>query len=182
MSDSSQSIDENYLNDTWMIYFHDPNNSDWNISSYKILTSAISSIEDYSLHWKCLKKNVDKGMFFLMREHVFPSWDSPENINGGTLNIKVLKDSLANLFQELAFNLLGETLLNEQSRDKIYLINGISTSPKKHFCIVKIWLSTHDLSDKKFFNISHNYHGDIIYKSNRENITNENTKIMHSSR
>lgn len=172
---------EHYLNDTWMIYFHDPYNSDWNLSSYKRLTSAISTVEDYSQHWFCLKKNVEKGMFFLMREHVFPSWDSPENINGGTLNIKVLKESLADFFQELTFNLLGETLLGEKFRNKIYLINGISTSPKKHFCIVKIWISNNDLSDKKYFDISHMYHGDIIYKSNRENITNENTRIMRSS-
>jgi len=33
--------------------------------------------------------------------------------------------------------LVGEALINEKMRTKI---NGITISPKKHFCVIKIWM------------------------------------------
>ena len=114
-----------------------------------------------------------------MREHVFPSWDCHENINGGVLSIKILKDYLPSFLQKLIFNLLGEILLKPEHKNLTQCINGISTSPKKHFCIVKIWISNNTLNNKSFFNIPENYHGDIIYKSNRDNITNENIRLTN---
>lgn len=69
--------------------------------------------------------------------------------------------------------MLGEKLLLDKYKNLTQCINGISTSPKKHFYIVKIWVSDNTLNNKFFFNIPNKYHGDIIYKSNRDNITNE---------
>ena len=53
------------------------------------------------------------------------------------------------------------------------MINGISTSPKKHFCIIKIWLADTSLANKEFFDIIPKYYGNILYKSNRDNIIND---------
>jgi hypothetical protein len=41
-----------------------------------------------------------------MREYVFPCWDDINNINGGCLSNKILKDQLD--FKDLTIKLLGE--------------------------------------------------------------------------
>lgn len=165
--------EETYLNDIWNIYFHDPYDENWTNPSY-IRLNTISSVEEFWQTFTCLKTNINKGMFFLMRESIFPSWDSPENINGGCLSIKILKESLPAFFEDLSIKLLGETLLKEQHRNKWDSIVGLSSSPKRHFCIIKIWLSDTSLANKDFYDILPKYHGDIIFKLNRENIINDN--------
>lgn len=168
---------ETFLNDIWSVYFHDPNDPDWTHSSYTNI-GTISTIDDLWNHHQSNKENVQKGMFFIMREHVFPSWDDPENIKGGCLSIKVLKDDLSKFWQDLCIKLLGECLLVEDKREENWTkINGISTSPKKHFCIIKIWISDDELSKKEFFNLMSDYHGDIIYKRNMDNINNDSNKV-----
>jgi hypothetical protein len=77
---------------------------------------------------------------------------------------------LADFWEDLCIKLLGETLLKEDKRSSWNLVNGISTSPKKHFCIIKVWLKDNTLASKDFFNIPNKYYGDILYKSNMENI------------
>lgn len=163
---------DTFLNDIWAMYFHDPNDSDWTTSSY-VRMGDISTIEEFWSHFLCLKHQVHKGMFFLMREHVFPCWDDPANIQGGCLSIKILKDDMAELWEDMCMKLVGETLLKPEHRHKWTKINGISTSPKKHFCIIKIWVADGELSDKNMYDIKKVYHGDLMYKSNQDNITND---------
>lgn len=108
-----------------------------------------------------------------MREHIFPCWDDPYNINGGCLSIKVLKENMKVFWEDICVKLLGETILVDDAKEHWSKICGVSTSPKKHFCIIKIWLSDDTLADKSFFNLLPIYYGDLIYKSNRENIIND---------
>jgi Eukaryotic initiation factor 4E len=167
-----------YLNDVWTMYFHDPNDSDWTTSSY-INIGNISTIDDFWNHETHFQDQIHKGMFFLMREHVFPYWDDPSNINGGCFSIKVLKEDMGAFWKDVCMKLLGELLVKEGNASWD-VINGISTSPKKHFCIVKIWTKDASLSSidtKKIFNIPSNYHGDLLYKSNMDNISNDSAKI-----
>jgi hypothetical protein len=108
-----------------------------------------------------------------MREYVFPMWDAEENLNGGCLSMKILKENMPVVWEELSIKLLGETLLKEEYRSKWNLVNGISTSPKKHFCIVKIWLKDDSLNTKDFFDLSLNHYGEMLYKSNIDNINGD---------
>lgn len=171
--------DETFLNDIWTVYFHDPNNHDWTHSSY-VNMGNISTIEDFWGHCNVAKENIHKGMFFVMREHVFPAWDDPSNIHGGCLSIKVLKDEMYKFWEDLSIRMLGEDLLVDAKKEMWDHVNGISTSPKKHFCIIKIWLKSDDLvpsgNNKGFFNLLPGYYGDVIYKSNLENISNDSNK------
>lgn len=165
-----------FLNDVWTMYFHDPNDTNWTNSSYVNLGN-MSTVDDFWNHATQFKEHIHKGMFFLMREHVFPYWDDPANLRGGCFSIKVLKDDMAVFWEDMCMKLLGETIL--QDTDKWDLINGISTSPKKHFCIVKIWVRNLDLADhdaKQCFNILPNHHGEVLFKSNIDNISNDSVK------
>jgi hypothetical protein len=168
--------DETYLNDVWCFYFHDPYDTNWTTDSYKML-GTLSTVQEYWQHQSCIKEHISKGMFFIMREYVQPTWDDPTNINGGCLSLKVLKEQVAEFWEDICVKLLGETLLTEDHRSKWEKVNGISSSPKKHFCIIKIWLKDNSMCDKSFFDMLHGYYGDVLYKSNRENIHQDQSKV-----
>lgn len=173
-------MEPNYLNDLWTLYFHDPSDSDWTMKSYKRLGN-LSTIEEFWQHHNCYIDKVHQGMFFLMREHVFPCWDDPNNIDGGCLSIKVLKENMKSFWEDICMKLLGETLLIDENKNDWEKITGISTSPKKHFCIIKIWLKDDTLADKKYFDVLQNYYGDFIFKLNRDNINQDQDKTVETA-
>ena len=76
------------LNDIWSIYFHDPNDKDWTMKSYHHM-SMLSTVDDFWVVQKAMQDKVADGMFFIMREYIFPCWDDPENKEGGCFSIKV---------------------------------------------------------------------------------------------
>lgn len=169
-----------YLNDTWSFYFHDPHNADWRTCSYHKV-SDVSTAQDYWAVQDKLGENLCKGMFFLMREHIFPCWDDESNIKGGCMSLKVLKQDLLDFWNELVTMILTENLLYDEHKAGWWnMINGISTSPKKHFCIVKIWLGNTDI-DKQHLRIPSKYHGDIIFKSNMDNINNDKVNVFEEN-
>ena len=88
--------------------------------------------------------------------------------------MKILKKDMPGFWDSLAAYMLTDSILNTKNEELVYKVNGISTSPKKHFCIVKIWVGSEELSDSQLFKIPYNYHGEIIYKSNMDNINYEN--------
>jgi hypothetical protein len=167
---------ETYLNDVWAFYFHDPYDSNWTNESYKLL-GTVGTAEEFWQHHEQVKGDVSKGMFFLMRDYVFPCWDDPANLEGGCLSIKVLKDNVSEFWEDICIKIMGETLLKPEHKEKWNLINGVSTSPKKHFCIIKIWVKDDSICDKDFFDLIQSYYGDILFKLNRDNIQVEHTKI-----
>ena len=58
------------LNTAWIIWYHNPNDKNWEIDSYKSILE-ISTLEDFLVlvnSWdKCLPK-VTQGMYFIMRK------------------------------------------------------------------------------------------------------------------
>ena len=64
----------NYINDVWSLYFHDPYDMNWDNSSYKFITT-ISSVEDYINIFKAFEDLWQRGMFFIMREHIMHRWE-----------------------------------------------------------------------------------------------------------
>ena len=155
------------LNDLWTFYFHDPFNSDWNLSSYTKVCDIGSTDDFWSTHVTFIEK-INLGMFFLTREHIFPCWDDPYNKDGGCLSIKVLKQDVQTFWQNICVRVLGESLLC--APDKWDHVNGVSISPKKHFCIVKVWMRTNEFQDVACYNLPDNFYGDVIYKANRDNL------------
>lgn len=166
------------LNDIWSLYFHSPFNEDWTYKSYTKLQDISSVHEFWQIH-NILEDKIHNGIFFLFREYVFPCWDDENNVKGGCLSIKVLKQDMNKFWQDLCVKVLGETFLKEEFNNKKNwnMINGISTSPKKYFCIIRIWVKSSDLGDPKMFNFPKEYQGDVIYRSNQQKIDENHTKI-----
>ena len=161
----SNDIHNIWLNDTWSVYFHNPFDNNWDESGY-IKLSTLGNLEEYHMLNSLLKTHTHEGMFFVMRDHIFPKWNDVENKNGGFLSIKILKDKVPLFFEKIIVDLMNETLLKPEHYHLSGHINGVSISPKKHFCIIKIWVKSVDLKDSNYFNIAKDYHGAILYKSN----------------
>jgi len=161
----------NKLNSEWNLYFHDPNSYNWNKESYyKIYT--IKDIIDYWILNSEIENKIHQGMFFLMRENIFPLWDNEENIKGLNFSFKILKEESKKFWENLSIKIVSETLLKEEYINNYKIINGISISPKKNFCIIKIWLKNKNLVNsenvREYFNIPVEYTGDLIFKNHSE--------------
>ena len=157
---------ERFLNDTWNLYFHDPDNQNWEMESY-VLVTTISTVEEWVMLHHSLKEVLHKGMFFLMREYIQPIWEDKSNKNGGCLSFKIWKNEVVDIWEELSFKLLGEVLLKDKKQWQ--KICGISISPKRSYCIGRIWVSDPILSDVCSFNIELPSYSKILYKSHMEN-------------
>ena len=132
-------------NNCWIMWYHNPSDTDWSTDSYKDIIE-ISSIEDYCVlknSWDLCLPKVSEGMFFLMRKidektKIYPKWEDKHNIDGGCWSFKVPKDKCRTVWFNLIKYVLGECIINKDIDYSI--INGISISPKKNFSIFKIWL------------------------------------------
>lgn len=82
-----------FLEDVWTYYFHDPDDTNWNLDSYHRLADVACVGDFWQVHG-AVSGYLNRGMFFIMREHVYPCWDDPNNIRGGCLSMKVLKEEL----------------------------------------------------------------------------------------
>lgn len=69
---SEAEAEETWLSDIWTWYFHDPGDSRWTLDSYRRLCD-ISTIEEFWRLHEAHAPLLTRGMFFLMRECVFPS-------------------------------------------------------------------------------------------------------------
>jgi len=152
-----------HLNDSWCIYFHDPFDKNWDESSY-IKIGIISSTHDAFNMLRSIHNYSDKGMFFIMREHIFPEWNNDNNKDGGAFSLKVLKENINTFFEDIVLKLLGETILHESKQYLWETINGISISPKKNFCIIKIWIKEHEkITHDDISLLKDSYNGTIMY-------------------
>jgi hypothetical protein len=134
------------LNDKWNIYYHLPDNKNWDLSSYKVLMNEIDCAEAViALNTKLHDHVVRNCMLFVMREGITPMWEDPKNRNGGCFSYKVSNKHVPEVWKNLFYCLCGESLCVKPEHSKF--VNGITISPKKNFCIIKIWLSNIDIQD-----------------------------------
>ena len=87
-------------------------------------------------------------MLFFMRKGILPQWEDPKNCDGGCFSFKINNKQIADVWRKMSKLLTGETLSSHKML--MQTINGITVSPKKSFCILKIWTST-----LEFQNIKH---------------------------
>ena len=133
------------LTNKWVLWFHSLNNPNWDNKSY-IKVIEIKTLLDYKLLEDVLRINhLQNGMFFLMKNDIFPTWEDPKNRLGGCISFKydnnILKEWLKTLLLCVTNNLFKKNNIDE--------INGLSIAPKKEFNIVKIWIKDDTKDHKK---------------------------------
>ena len=123
----------------WMLWAHLPQDSDWSLNSYKRV-SRFTSIEETVAITETLPEPLVKNcMLFVMRDGIAPMWEDPRNRDGGNFSYKISNKIVAETWRDLSYMLVGEAL--SSNNDIANSVTGISISPKKNFCIIKIWFN-----------------------------------------
>jgi hypothetical protein len=155
---------DHFLNDCWAVYFHDPSDENWSRSSFHKIVD-FTTVEDFWSVNAAIAPHIHQGMFFIMRESVFPLWEEKENRDGGYMSLKILKANVAETWDELCVKMLSEALLKPAHENLWDHINGISISPKKTFCIIKIWLRSQQVNAATMYNIRGVDPTEILFKA-----------------
>jgi hypothetical protein len=127
------------LVDNWTLWAHLPHNTDWSITSY-IPISTFTTVEETIAVTETLPPVlVENCMLFIMKEGVRPTWEDPKNRNGGCFSYKVSNKNVYKVWKDLTYVVVGASISNSSSFVKC--VTGITISPKKNFCIIKIWMT-----------------------------------------
>lgn len=127
------------LLDKWNFFYHLPSDKNWDKNSYKVVMSNIDSVEKLiAINEEMPNEIVQNCMLFVMKNGILPLWEDPQNRTGGAFSFKVFNIHVPLVWRHLLYLLCGGTLMTDV---KLYpLVNGISVSPKRTFCIIKIWM------------------------------------------
>lgn len=126
------------LSDKWTLWAHLPHDTDWTVKSY-IPISTFASVEETIAVTETLPSVlIENCMLFIMRSDIKPTWEDPKNRKGGCFSYKVVKN-ISKTWKELTYVLTGDTISKENSF--VNCVTGITISPKKNFCIIKIWMT-----------------------------------------
>ena len=127
------------LSDNWTLWAHLPHNTDWSIKSY-IPISTFTNVEETIAVTETLPAVlVENCMLFMMREGIKPTWEDPKNRNGGCFSYKVSNKNVYKVWKELTYVIVGLTI--SKNMNFVNCVTGITISPKKNFCIIKIWMT-----------------------------------------
>ena len=142
------------INDKWDIWYHSITDNNWSKGSYKKIFT-IENLLDYKYITDTYQQNhYQNGMFFCMKEDIFPNWEDPDNRNGGCLSFKIPSVKIIEEWNDLLLKCIKELTLKDNNDE----INGISISPKKEFNIIKIWFKNHGFKYDDIFNLESDSH------------------------
>ncbi len=134
---NSASKKEQPLSATWNLWAHLPHDTNWELDSYKKI-GQMRTVEDAVAMTEFLPDiMIQNCMLFVMRDKINPTWEDPLNREGGCFSYKVVNKHVPSVWRKLTYALLGNTLTNRGIINNTF--NGITISPKRNFCIIKIW-------------------------------------------
>lgn len=139
----------NKLNDVWNTYVHLHDNNDWSIDSYIKLCELTDVENAILLNDEINYDLIKKTMIFIMKNDSLPMWEDKTNINGGCFSFKIVNKNIEKVWKDIFFRIIGGTI--SKNEDVYNNINGITVSPKKNFCILKIWMKTCEFQDTDIF-------------------------------
>ena len=118
--------DTTTLPHTWVLWYHDPNNSDYSLESYIKILTFNTATEFWSVVEAISAEAWNSGMFFLRREGFRPLWDAPENEKGGAWSKKVDASETHGVFVDCMVHIMAGKFLKSQNE----VIAGVTLSPK----------------------------------------------------
>ena len=151
------------LYDKWVLYAHLPHDTNWSIDSYKSILEFNSAEQALGLFETIPDIMINNCMLFLMRNNVKPIWEDEHNRAGGCFSFKVANHQAPTVWRKLCYSTVGET----SSTDSNFMknVNGITISPKRNFCILKIWTRTCDFNNvQSLIDIDGIVKSDVLFK------------------
>lgn len=139
-SDNSHSSSSPHsLSDTWILWAHLPHDTDWSIKSYTKIYEFNTLEQAVTITEMLPPKLIINCMLFLMRKGINPIWEDERNRNGGCFSYKIINKDVPGAWKQMSYLLVGETM--SENVEMLSHINGITISPKKNFCIMKVWVA-----------------------------------------
>lgn len=129
----------NSLQSEWIYWAHSPTDTVWTIQSYKSIMNVKYVEELISLLHVLPEKMLTSYMFFIMKNNILPLWEDKNNINGGCFSYKVSNKYVKEVWTTLAYAMCGNTITTDPEFNRS--IAGMTISPKKSFCIIKLWMT-----------------------------------------
>lgn len=127
------------LKNEWVLWAHLPHNTDWSPKSY-VKVCTLASVEETIAIMSILPKElVQNCMLFLMKKGIAPMWEDPRNRQGGCFSYKVLNKNVPEVWKDSMYAMTGETISANQPF--MTSVTGFTSSPKRDFCIFKLWTS-----------------------------------------
>ena len=139
-------MNNNTLSDNWNVWFHSPFENDWSINSYKQIYSFSTLIDSIKIIENINPEIYQRYMIFFMKNDIKPIWEDENNKSGGCFSYKILSTNIYEYSKILIYLIIGNTLLDNE--EILNNITGISISPKKNFCIFKIWIRDTEIINK----------------------------------
>jgi hypothetical protein len=130
---------ERPLKQNWVLWFHRVDETSWAPETYQKVYD-IETYEDVMFIFREIP-NITSGMFFIMKKGIFPTFEDPENQNGGYWSLRITKKESFDTWQKLLYYLCVDRLTKDERQAD--MINGITISPKINNCIFKIWNKDH---------------------------------------
>jgi hypothetical protein len=141
-STSSTNSSTHKIKSQWRLWAHLPQDPDWSVKSYRLIYT-FKTLEDAIAITETTPDPLIKAcMLFVMKDGIAPMWEDPKNRNGGCFSYKVSNKNVCEVWRELNYVLVGDTISNNSSF--VSCVTGITISPKKNFCIIKIWMTNCD--------------------------------------
>ncbi len=120
---------------SWTVYFHEPEDTSWTAESYKKL-SVVKTWESMGSILKELGPHkTTNGLLRVMKGEFSPLWENKANIRGGSYCLKIGRRNAIEVFNRY----LAAAALGQLAKDGENEIVGVTISPKKGTCIIKIW-------------------------------------------
>jgi len=133
------------LSDAWILWAHLPHDTDWSLKSYMKIYEFNTVEQAITITETLPPVLVTNCMLFLMRNGINPIWEDERNRNGGCFSYKIPNKDVPDAWKQLSYSLVGETM--SDNNKLLPHINGITISPKKNFCIIKVWLANCSFQD-----------------------------------
>ena len=142
ITNSQQNISDSAfhnLPEEWKLWAHLPHDTDWTPNSYREVFT-FSTVENTIAITEYLPEILVKNcMLFIMKNGIMPIWEDVKNRDGGCFSYKISNKNVYEVWKELSYTLVGGSISTNPQFVKN--VTGITISPKKNFCIIKIWLT-----------------------------------------
>jgi hypothetical protein len=135
-------IDFHSLKIKWNLWAHLPQDPDWSVKSYKSIYQFTNLEETIAITETLPEALIQNCMLFIMKDGIVPMWEDTKNRNGGCFSYKVSNKYVSEVWRDLTYVLVGDTI--SSSTSFVNSVTGITISPKKNFCIIKIWMTNCD--------------------------------------
>ncbi|MFZ3192248.1 MAG: eukaryotic translation initiation factor 4E [Moraxellaceae bacterium] len=135
----TETLITNQLSSSWTLYYHATDNKSWDLSSYVRIMTVTTLTEAVALIESIPDILVSNGMLFLMKDTINPMWEDSRNVAGGGFSYKIPNKHAAAAYRGMIYAAIGGCLSSHDTYS--HHITGITSSQKRGFAIMKIWMA-----------------------------------------